>query len=222
MITNTGRLGRYKTVEASITKRYAQQVVGVGRRQLHLRDDFPTDTFPQTPNHPGRYDRTTWDFKATGSYDAPWGMRLSPVLRHQSGSNFAREISVPASAATPFGLIIPAHDHLRRCGGRQPPGQHLGVRLPRREDVQPDRAACGSAASSTCSTSRTAARRRPSPAPPARTTCGRRPSWRRAPHASASASSSKREGRTQRPRRAAGAALLYPGSCRRPGISGAY
>ena len=26
-----------------------------------------------------------WNFKASGSYDAPWGIRISPVLRHQSG-----------------------------------------------------------------------------------------------------------------------------------------
>ena len=37
-----------------------------------------------------------------------WGIRLSPVLRHQSGVQFARQISVPASAATPFGLVLPA------------------------------------------------------------------------------------------------------------------
>ena len=107
VITNTGRLGRYKTVEASISKRYANKWSASVGGSYTLRDGYPTDTFPQTPNHPGRYDRTTWDFKATGSYDAPWGVRLSPVVRHQSGSNFAREISVPASAATPFGLIIP-------------------------------------------------------------------------------------------------------------------
>ena len=34
--------------------------------------------------------RRVWDFKASGTYEAPWGIRLSPVLRHQSGANFAR------------------------------------------------------------------------------------------------------------------------------------
>jgi len=43
--------------------------------------------------------------KGTGSYDAVWGIRLSPVLRHQSGPNFARQIPVPATAASAFGLI---------------------------------------------------------------------------------------------------------------------
>jgi hypothetical protein len=31
-----------------------------------------------------------WSFKASGSYDAPFGIRLSPVMRHQSGANYAR------------------------------------------------------------------------------------------------------------------------------------
>jgi hypothetical protein len=51
--------------------------------------DFP-DGYPQNPNQPGAEDRTLWNFKASGSYDGPWGVRLSPVLRHQSGVNFAR------------------------------------------------------------------------------------------------------------------------------------
>jgi hypothetical protein len=32
---------------------------------------------------------------------------ISPVLRHQGSDNFARKISIAASAATPFGLVIP-------------------------------------------------------------------------------------------------------------------
>jgi hypothetical protein len=107
VITNAGRTGRYKTVEASVNKRYANKWSAAIGGSYTIRDNYPTDTFPQTPNHPGRFERTTWDFKVTASYDAPWGIRLSPVLRHQSGQPFAREISVPASAATPFGLIIP-------------------------------------------------------------------------------------------------------------------
>ena len=44
-------------------------------------------------------DRTLWNFKASGSYDAPWGIRLSPILRHQSGSNSARTLTISAPAA---------------------------------------------------------------------------------------------------------------------------
>jgi hypothetical protein len=62
--------------------------------------DFPNG-FPANPMQPGVEDRSTWNFKASGSYDAPKGIRISPVLRHQSGANFARTatISVPGGSA---------------------------------------------------------------------------------------------------------------------------
>jgi hypothetical protein len=90
-----------------MNRRYAggwSASVGGGYTWMH---NFP-DNFPRNPNEPGAENRTTWNFKATASYDAPWGIRLSPVLRHQSGLNFSRTISIPASAATPFGLVMPA------------------------------------------------------------------------------------------------------------------
>jgi hypothetical protein len=43
-----------------------------------------------------------WNLKATASFDAPFGIRLSPVLRHQSGVNFARTLAVPSSAGNAF------------------------------------------------------------------------------------------------------------------------
>ncbi len=53
----------------------------------------------RNPNQPGVEDRSQWNFKASGSYDAPWGVRISPVLRHQSGANYARTISITAPAS---------------------------------------------------------------------------------------------------------------------------
>jgi hypothetical protein len=106
-----GRLGRFKTIEASVNKRYGGRwsaQVGGAYTWLH---DFPetvVNSYPQTPNRPGVQDRTTWNLKVTASYDAPFAVRVSPVLRHQSGVNFARTISVPATAGNAFGLIVPA------------------------------------------------------------------------------------------------------------------
>lgn len=110
VVMNTGELGRYKTVEASISKRYGNRWSAVIGGSYSIRDNYPADftgasSFPNNPNAPGRYDRTTWDLKMTGSYDAPYGIRLSPVLRHQSGGNFAREISVGSAAAAAAGAI---------------------------------------------------------------------------------------------------------------------
>jgi hypothetical protein len=105
------RYSRYRTFEAALTKRYGNRwSAQLGGAFTWMQDNPETvaNSFPQTPDRPGVVDRTMWNFKVTGSYDAPWGIRLSPVLRHQSGTNFARQISVPASAGNAFGLIFPA------------------------------------------------------------------------------------------------------------------
>jgi hypothetical protein len=80
--------------------------------------DFP-EGYPNNPNEPFDEKRTRWDFKASGSYEAPWGIRLSPVLRHQAGPNFARLISVPASAASAFGLIYSGTIYAERANARR-------------------------------------------------------------------------------------------------------
>ena len=81
-----------------MNKRYGNKWSALGRRQLHDAARLPEQTIPQNPNQPGVEDRTTWNFKASGSYDAPWGIRISPVLRHQSGVNFARTLDHPGAA----------------------------------------------------------------------------------------------------------------------------
>jgi hypothetical protein len=104
VVMNVDRFSRYKTVEVSMNKRYGNKwSASLGGSHTWLKD-FPTGNFPQNPNLPGVEDRTTWQFKATGSYDAPWGIRLSPVVRHQSGVNFARTITLPSAPATGLSL----------------------------------------------------------------------------------------------------------------------
>jgi hypothetical protein len=98
-VMNVPRYSRYKTAEVSMNKRYGNKwsgQLGFGHTWL---TDFPNG-YPQNPNQPGVDDRTLWNFKAAASYDAKYGIRISPVLRHQSGANFARTltISAPASA----------------------------------------------------------------------------------------------------------------------------
>ena len=46
--------------------------------------DFP-DTYPNNPNGTFDEDTSRWDFKVSGTYEAPWGIRLSPLVRHQAG-----------------------------------------------------------------------------------------------------------------------------------------
>jgi hypothetical protein len=100
VVMNVPRYGRYKTYEVSLSKRYSNRwSASIGGAHTWMRD-FPAG-YPQSPNHPGVENRTLWNFKLTGIYDAPYGIRLSPVLRHQSGDNYARTLSIRA----PSGLI---------------------------------------------------------------------------------------------------------------------
>jgi hypothetical protein len=86
---NLPQFARYKTFETSINKRYGNRWSASLGGAYTWMNDFPNG-YPQNPNQPGAEDRTVWNFKASGSYDAPFGIRLSPVLRHQSGLNYAR------------------------------------------------------------------------------------------------------------------------------------
>ena len=96
-VTNLPEFGRYKTIESSINKRYGNRWsvnVGGGYTWTH---DFPNN-YPQTPNQPFDEDRTSWGVKASGSYDAPHEIRITPMFRHQSGVNFARTASIGCAA----------------------------------------------------------------------------------------------------------------------------
>ena len=98
IVSNVPQYSRYKTIEASLNKRYGNKWSGSMGGNYTMMKDFPNN-YPQNPNQPGVEDRSTWSFKATASYDAKWGIRLSPVLRHQSGVNFGRNLSIPAAPA---------------------------------------------------------------------------------------------------------------------------
>ena len=96
VVMNLPRFGRYKTVEASLNKRYGNKWSASMGGSYTMQNNF-INGYPQNPNQPGAEDRTLWSFKATGSYDGPKGVRFSPVLRHQSGTNFARTGTIAAA-----------------------------------------------------------------------------------------------------------------------------
>ncbi len=105
-----GRQSRYKTFESSLNKRFSHRWSGQIGGAYTISSDFPEtvlNSFPRNASLPGLQDRTNWSFKATGSYDGPLGVRISPIVRHQSGVNFARTISVPGTAGNAFGLTFP-------------------------------------------------------------------------------------------------------------------
>jgi len=102
---NTPRFSRYKTVEASMNKRMANKWAAQIGGSYTMAHDFPGG-YPNNPNATFDEDTTRWDFKLSGTYEAPLGIRVSPLVRHQAGANFARQISVGAGTATAAGAIF--------------------------------------------------------------------------------------------------------------------
>jgi hypothetical protein len=102
IISNAGAYSRAKTVEVSMSRRYSGKWSASIGGAYTMLTDFPNN-FPNNPNEPGAEDRSTWNLKATGSYDAPGGVRVSPVLRHQSGANYARTFTIAVPSGS--GLI---------------------------------------------------------------------------------------------------------------------
>ena len=69
------------------------------------------NTYPLTPNDlintgtGGRYEFTTWTASAHGTYRAPSDIRVTPVLRHQSGQPFGRTFSTTEFRYTRGGSV---------------------------------------------------------------------------------------------------------------------
>ena len=122
IVSNADNWSRAKTVELSFNKRYSNRwSASIGGAHIWLTD-FPNGV-QRTPSNPGVEDRTLWNFKVTGSYDAAYGIRISPVLRHQSGANFDRYLSsigltrkeiFITSAATFYYFGLPTSGSLKR------------------------------------------------------------------------------------------------------------
>ena len=51
----------------------------------------------------GRYNFTTWAFKVNGTYQAKYGINITPSLRNQSGQPYGRTISVGAANGINYG-----------------------------------------------------------------------------------------------------------------------
>jgi hypothetical protein len=108
---NTPRFSRYKTFEASMNKRLSNRWSAQVGGSHTWATDFPgtpvnPNGYPNTPN--GTFDEATtrWDFKLSGTYEAGYGFRVSPLVRHQAGQNFARQLTVGAGLATAAGGIF--------------------------------------------------------------------------------------------------------------------
>lgn len=93
------------TWEVSVRRRFTDRwslsaAYGHTWNRDHAREYFGqpvrSNLYPVTPNDfihtddQGRYRFTTWTIKAHATYEGPWGLRVSPLLRIQSGQPFGR------------------------------------------------------------------------------------------------------------------------------------
>jgi hypothetical protein len=116
VVMTTPANGRYHTMELAGNKRLSNRWSGgVGFSYTwseEYEDSYtsgrvsPSD-FPNSPNDTSLQEFTGWGFRAFGSYQAPWGIRLSPVFRHQSGQPYGRTVTI-ANADIPAGYTYSA------------------------------------------------------------------------------------------------------------------
>lgn len=115
--TNLSGDAEYHTVELSANKRQAGRWSLQGSFAMRWNKDQDTGYFgnnlrslttPANPNEfintaDGRYNFTMWTVKVNGSYDAPWGIRLTPALRVQQGQPFGRTFLAGAANGINYG-----------------------------------------------------------------------------------------------------------------------
>jgi len=102
----------YWTWEILATRRFASRwSLGAGFAKTWNRDHaqgysgqvFRNGIYPLTPNDligtdaDGRHAFTTWTAKIHATFEAPWGLRFTPVLLHQSGQPFGRTFTTDRS-----------------------------------------------------------------------------------------------------------------------------
>jgi hypothetical protein len=106
----------YKTTEVSLQKRHADRWSLVASFSYTWTQEFARSYYgnnfgtvgsgaslyggnsaggasPNSPNDRTHNDFTTWAFKLHGTYDAPWGVRVTPVLKSQSGQPYGRIVN---------------------------------------------------------------------------------------------------------------------------------
>jgi hypothetical protein len=125
--TIPGYEGNYKTLEISANKRYGSRWSMNSSFSYTWTDEFGNNyfnnrigtavpgasfshfgSFPLTPNEPTHNEYTNWNAKFSGSVDAGWGLRVTPVLKMQSGAPYGRFVSAALNySASQIVLVEP-------------------------------------------------------------------------------------------------------------------
>jgi hypothetical protein len=112
-----GYEGDYKTFEISANKRYGQRwsmnasFSHTWTHEFHntyfgnrfasiVQQSSLFGVYPNNPNEFLEHDFSNWNAKFSGTIDAGWDLRITPVLKMQSGAPYGRYVSVPGCSAT--------------------------------------------------------------------------------------------------------------------------
>lgn len=115
--TNLPGSAEFHTLEFSANKRQSGRWSVQGSFAIRWNQDQDTGYFgnnlrtvvtPSTANDfintdDGRYNFSVWTMKINGSYDAGWGIRLTPALRFQQGQPFGRTFQAQAANGINYG-----------------------------------------------------------------------------------------------------------------------
>ena len=77
------------------------------------------NTFPLTPNdlinagNDGRYEFRSWAAKIDDTHEGPWGLRVTPYLRHQTGQPFGRTFSTTLNYGSNIRILAEPMDTRR-------------------------------------------------------------------------------------------------------------
>ena len=63
-------------------------------------------SFPVNPNEPTQNEFTNWNAKFSGTIEAAWGLRVTPVWKVQSGAPYGRFITATGLNYTPSQIIL--------------------------------------------------------------------------------------------------------------------
>ncbi len=117
LTTNLPGKGEYHTVEFQATKRQAGRwslSAAFAKRwnkdheTAYFGQNLRSITTPSTMNDlinttDGRFDFSMWTAKVNGSYEAPWGVRVTPALRFQQGQPYGRTFLAGAANGINYG-----------------------------------------------------------------------------------------------------------------------
>jgi hypothetical protein len=112
-----GYEGTYKTLEFSSNKRYSNRwsmnasfsytwTQEYGNNYFNNRLGTAVSqfslfgSFPGNPNERTLNEFTNWNAKFSGTIDAGWGLRVTPVLKSQSGAPYGRVVNIPGCTLT--------------------------------------------------------------------------------------------------------------------------